>query len=100
VRTNARELKALARVQAERVNPGRGAMEWFIPMKGFCSYSIPGGPLHDPGADRAYVETLKQELRKDIPVHIRDLDINDPAFATEAAEHLIDLVNKEQRGQR
>jgi uncharacterized protein (UPF0261 family) len=75
-------------------------MEWFIPMKGFCSYSTPGGPLHDPDTDRAYVETLKKELRKGIPLHIRDRDINDPAFATEAAEHLIDMVNKQLKGHR
>ncbi len=92
VRTNADELKALAKVQAERVNPGKGPIEWFIPMKGFCSYSVEGGPLFNPEADKAYVDTLKSELRQDIPLHIRDLDINDPAFATEVAEHLIDLV--------
>jgi uncharacterized protein (UPF0261 family) len=94
VRTNAEELRALARVQAERVNPGKGPIEWFIPMKGFCSYSTPGGPLHNPEADRIYVETLKQELRRDIPIHIRDLDINDPAFATEAAEHLVAMLKQ------
>jgi uncharacterized protein (UPF0261 family) len=92
-------LKALARVQAERVNPGKGPIEWFIPMKGFCSYSTRGGPLYNPEADRIYVETLKKELREDIPVHIRDLDINDPAFAAEAAEHLIDMVKQHRRGE-
>lgn len=63
-------------------------------MKGFCSYSVEGGPLYNPEADRAYIETLKRELRNDIPVYIRDLDINDPAFATEAAEYLAALVKK------
>ena len=99
VRTNAEELQKLARVQAERVNPAKGPIEWFIPMKGFCSYSTPGGPLHNPEADRIYVETLKEELRQDIPIHIRDLDINDPVFATEAAEHLITLVQQQHRGE-
>ncbi len=99
VRTNADELKALARVQAERVNPGKGPIEWFIPMKGFCSYSIEGGPLYNPEADRVYVETLQEELREDIPLHIRDLDINHPAFAAEAAEHLIAMVKQHHRGE-
>ncbi|MBA7671556.1 hypothetical protein ES703_79715 [subsurface metagenome] len=94
VRTNANELRELAKEQAKRVNTGKGPIEWFIPMKGFCSYSVEGGPLYNPEADRAYVETIKSELREDIPVYIRDLDINDPAFATEAAEHLIALVKK------
>jgi uncharacterized protein (UPF0261 family) len=98
VRTNADELRELAKVQAKRVNPGKGPMEWFIPMKGFCSYSVEGGPLYDPEADRVYVDALKAELRKDIPVHIRDLDINDPRFVTEAAEHLIEMVRKHLAG--
>jgi uncharacterized protein (UPF0261 family) len=98
VRTNADELKALAKVQAERVNPGKGPIEWFIPMKGFCSYSVEGGPLYNPEADKAYVDMLKSELRQDIPLYIRDLDINDPAFAAEVAEHLVSLVKKNLAG--
>jgi uncharacterized protein (UPF0261 family) len=94
VRTNADELTALAKEQARRINPGKGPIEWFIPMNGFCSYSVKGGPLYNQEADRAYVETLKSELREDIPVYIRELDINDPAFASEAAMHLITMVRK------
>ena len=97
VRTHADELTALAKEQAKRVNSGKGPIEWFIPMKGFCSYSVEGGPLYNPEADRAYVETLQSELRDDIPVYIRDLDINDPAFASEAAQHLTALVKKHHK---
>jgi uncharacterized protein (UPF0261 family) len=94
VRTNSEELRALAAEQARRVNAAKGPVTWFIPVKGFCSYSVEGGPLHDPEADRVYIDTLKEELRDDIPVYIRELDINDSAFATEAAEYLIDVVRK------
>ncbi|MGM0365841.1 MAG: Tm-1-like ATP-binding domain-containing protein [Actinomycetota bacterium] len=96
VRTNAEELRALAREQAKRVNPAKGHIEWFIPMKGFCSYSVEGGPLYDPEADKAYVEALKSELRDDIYVRVIDRDINDPVFATMAAERLVELMRKEQ----
>jgi uncharacterized protein (UPF0261 family) len=64
-------------------------------MKGFCSYSVEGGPLYSPEADRAYLEALKSALRDDIPLHIRDLDINNAAFVTEAAKHLIAMLEKE-----
>lgn len=43
-------------------------------------------------ANNIYVETLKKELREDIPVNVLDLDINDPIFATKVAESLIDMV--------
>ena len=94
VRTNSKELVALAKEQAKRINPAKGPVEWFIPAKGFCSYSVQGGPLYDPEADRAYIDMLMNELRDDIPVHLRETDINDPEFVTEAAEHLIALLEK------
>lgn len=92
VQNNAEEFKALAVEQAKRVNIAKGPIKWFIPMKGFCSYSIKGQPFYDPEANNIYVETLKKELREDIPINVLDLDINDPIFATKVAESLIDMV--------
>ncbi|MBC8389959.1 MAG: Tm-1-like ATP-binding domain-containing protein [Actinobacteria bacterium] len=94
VQNNAEEFKALAIEQAKRVNPSKGPVKWFIPMKGFCSYSIKGQPFYDPEANNIYVETLKKELREDIPVNVLDLDINDPIFATKVAESLIDMISE------
>ncbi|MES0341427.1 MAG: Tm-1-like ATP-binding domain-containing protein, partial [Candidatus Humimicrobiaceae bacterium] len=94
VRVNAEEMKKLAKEQAGRVGKGKELVEWFVPMEGFCSYSIKGQPLYDSRSDKAYLESLKKELNKDIPIHVRETDINDPAFATEIAEHLIKLMNK------
>ncbi len=94
VQNNAEEFKALAVEQAKRVNPAKGPVKWFIPMKGFCSYSIKGQPFYDPEANNIYVETLKKELKKDIPVNVLDLDINDPIFAAKVAESLIDMIRE------
>lgn len=94
VRVNAEEMKKLAKEQAGRVGSGKGLIEWFVPMGGFCSYSIKGQPLYDPSSDKAYLETLKKELKKDIPIYVRETDINDPAFATEIADHLTKLMSK------
>jgi uncharacterized protein (UPF0261 family) len=94
VRVNEDEMEALAREQAKRVGKGNGFTEWFVPMGGFCSYSTRGQQLHDPGSDKAYLETLKQVIHKDIPLYVRDTDVNDPVFVTEAAEHLVALMKK------
>ncbi len=94
VRTNREELIELAKEQAKRVNPAKGPVEWFIPMKGFCQYSVEDGPIYNPEADEAYLETLESELRKDIPIYVRDTDINDPAFTIEMAEHLMAMMEK------
>ena len=94
VRTSKKELIELAKEQAKRVNTAKGQVAWFIPIKGFCQYSIKGGPIYNPEADKAYLETLKENLRPDIPVFIRKTDINDPYFATEMAEYLLDMLSK------
>ncbi|MCJ7473064.1 MAG: Tm-1-like ATP-binding domain-containing protein, partial [Actinobacteria bacterium] len=75
-------------------NPAKGPVEWFIPMKGFCSHSVEGAPIHDHESDMAYVDELKKQLRDDIPINTRDTDINDPVFAAEIAKRLIELMKK------
>jgi len=92
VRTSAEEGRALAREQAKRVNPAKGPVEWFIPTRGFCSHSVEGAPNYDPEADQAYTDEIRKQLREDIPVHTRDTHINDPAFTTEVAERLIEIM--------
>jgi len=93
-RATAEELAKFAKEQAKRVNNAKGPIEWFIPMKGFCSYTVEGEKFYDPEADKVYVDTLKKELRKDIPVHVLDKDINDPEFAGKAAERLLEIMKK------
>lgn len=97
VRTSKEELIALAKEQAKRVNSARGPVAWFVPIKGFCQYSVEGGPLYDPEADKAYLQTLKEELRSDIPIFVRKTDINDPAFALEMAEYLLKMMKGKRK---
>jgi len=99
VRTNREELIALAKEQAKRVNPAKGPVAWFVPMKGFCQYSVKGGPIYNPEADKVYLETLKKQLRPDIPVFVRETDINDPAFAVEMAEYLLKIMKKKGKNE-
>lgn len=89
---NKDEFISLAKEQAKRVNESKGPIEWFIPMNGFCSNSTIGEPFYDLESNEAYVETLRKYLRKDIPIHIYKLDINDPGFVQPMAERLIKLI--------
>jgi uncharacterized protein (UPF0261 family) len=63
-----------------------------IPTAGYDSYAVKGMGFFDPEADAAFVAELKANLPKSIRVVERDTHIEDPAFATEAAETLIGLV--------
>jgi uncharacterized protein (UPF0261 family) len=48
--------------------------------------------FYDPQADAAFVTALKQSLPKNIRVVERNTHIDDPAFAVEAAQMLIDMI--------
>ena len=65
-----------------------------IPTAGYDSYAVEGCGFCDPDADRCFVQALKAGLPANIRVIERDTHIDDPAFATEAAELLIELMER------
>jgi uncharacterized protein (UPF0261 family) len=94
VRLTGEEQVAVAREIARRLQGASRPITFMIPRRGFDSYSAEGEGFWDPEADAAFVETLKGELPPAVRVVERDLDINDPEFATEAANNLIELMRR------
>ncbi|MGA2990299.1 MAG: Tm-1-like ATP-binding domain-containing protein [Candidatus Korobacteraceae bacterium] len=88
VRTSRKEMAAVGRVMAERLNRAKGPVAFVLPLKGWSIYGAPGGPLHDARADAAFVRALTRGLRPAICVHRLPLHINDPAFAEYCCELL------------
>jgi uncharacterized protein (UPF0261 family) len=64
----------------------------YFPLQGISVVSAPGGPYHWPEADAALLESLQRHLRKDIPLHVMDMHINDPRFAGAMAEGLLEMI--------
>jgi len=92
VRLNKAEMVGLAREVARRLQYTKGAAVFLIPTAGYDSYSVKGQGFHDPEADSAFVSELKAHLPGNIHIIERDRHIEDPDFATEAAELLIALI--------
>ena len=88
VRTSRREMAAVGRVLAERLNRAKGPVAIVLPLKGWSIYGAPGAPLHDAAADAALLRSLSQDLRKSISIHRLPLHINDPPFAEYCCELL------------
>ena len=65
VRTSRKEMAAVGRVLAERLNRAKGPVAFVLPLKGWSIYGAPGGPLHDARADAAFVRALTRGLRPD-----------------------------------
>jgi len=86
------EMADVGREVGRRLSSTRNDAVFLIPKAGYDSYATRGEPFYDPEADAAFVEALRASLPARIAVIERDFDINNPAFATEAATTLIRLM--------
>ena len=91
VRTDVDENATLGRIIAGKLNASIGPVAVYLPLQGLSVISAPGGPYHWPEADAALFDSLTTHLRKDIPVHTFDMDINNPAFAQAMADGLLGM---------
>lgn len=92
MRTNPEECTELGRILAEKTNAYSAPVTVLIPGGGISVISAPGQPFHDPAADTALFESLKSNLRDDIPVIESEANINDNAFAQLCADTLIEKL--------
>ena len=97
LRLNKAEMAAVGREIARRLQHTTAEAVFMIPTAGYDSYAVKGKGFYDPEADAAFVTELKANLPANFRVIERDTHIEDPAFATEAVELLISLIEK-QRG--
>jgi uncharacterized protein (UPF0261 family) len=95
VKASRADLAEVGRVMAERLNTATGPTAVFVPRRGWSIYGAPGGVLHDAAGNRALLKTLKQDLRKDIPITEIDAHINDDAFIDACVERLIHYLKNE-----
>ena len=95
IRTDPAENAELGRIIAEKLNLSIGPVAVYFPLQGISVISAPGGPYYWPEADGALLESLHKYLRKDIPVHVMDMNINDPRFARAMAEGLLAMNPKQ-----
>ncbi|MCG3197318.1 MAG: hypothetical protein GHCLOJNM_01803 [bacterium] len=95
MRTNVEENRELGRILAEKLNQSLGPVTVLFPLKGLSMIDSPGGPFWWPEADQALLGSLKEDLRRDIPVVELDHNINDPEFARICAEELLKMMRRE-----
>ena len=92
MRTNAVENLELGKILAQKLNASQGPVSVLLPRKAISVISAHGQSFHDPEADCALFDTLKKNIRSDIPVIEMDAEINDPAFAERCARVLIEQI--------
>lgn len=88
MRTTPEECAELGRRIARKLNAAKGPVTLFIPLGGISLIDTEGQPFHDPEADRALFDALRESLGEGVEVREMQEDINDPGFARAMAERL------------
>ena len=94
VRASHDEMIALGHLFAERLNMAEGPVVIAVPTQGLSIPNVPDGPFWNPEADAAFLETLRMELRDNIPIYTFDRHVNDPEYGRQVADVFIELMNK------
>ena len=93
LRTNSKETEEIAYQTAIRINKSIGPVVVFWPAKGVSDYDRPGKHFHDPVANMSWRDTMKKNLRTDIPFLEQNLHINDPKFGALCADWMLRKLN-------
>lgn len=94
MRTTPAECAELGEEIADKLNQATGPVALFIPRGGTSGIATPGGPFHDPAADAALVDALRERLDGVVEVHEHDRDINAPGFGRAMADRLHQLYQQ------
>ena len=78
---------------ATKANANAGRVAILNPLKALSLISAEGQAFHDPSADAALFESIRQHAK----VEVIDLqeEINSPAFAQACVEKLLQLIESE-----
>ncbi len=92
MRTTPEECAELGRRIARKLNAATGPTALFVPLRGVSTIDVEGQVFHDPTADEALFETLREHVDASrVELRELDLDVNDERFALAMANRLHEL---------
>jgi uncharacterized protein (UPF0261 family) len=97
VRATPQELNHIGKVVAKKLNLAKGPLKVFIPLRGFCTPDREGSALFDPDGNNAFINSLKNNLNKQIPIIEVDAHINDSEFIDLATEEFMKMINDNKK---
>jgi uncharacterized protein (UPF0261 family) len=93
MRTTREECAELGRRIARKLAAATGPVALFVPLGGVSMIDAEGQPFHDPDADAALFDALREGLAgSTVELIEMDNNVNDPEFAVAMAEKLDSLV--------
>jgi uncharacterized protein (UPF0261 family) len=94
MRTTPDECRELGRRIGRKLSGATGPTALFVPLKGVSMIATEGQPFHDPEADAALLEGLRETLGDNVEVHELDSDVNDESFSLAMADRLDEMIRE------
>jgi uncharacterized protein (UPF0261 family) len=85
------ELRAVAKVFAEKLNRASGPVRVLVPLKGWSSVDYPGNPTYDPQEDYIFAEALREKLKPEIQIIEVDANMEDDPFAQAVVKTALEI---------
>lgn len=100
MRTNSNECARIGHWIGEKLNACAGPVEFLLPLKGVSAISVAGAAFHDPNADAALFQALRDTVVETDMRRIRevDADINDPIFVAAIVEAFGQVMRRSSNG--
>ena len=95
MRTTPAEAREIGIRLAERLNSARGPVKLLLPLEGISLIDVEGEPFHDPEADTALFDAIRENISEEIELHELNTNINDPAFAQACAKALLGMLSND-----
>jgi uncharacterized protein (UPF0261 family) len=92
MRTTPEECRELGRQIGRKLSAATGPVALYVPLRGVSMIAVEGQVFHDPAADAALLEGLREGLAPSVEVHEEDVDVNDPGFARSVADRLDEMI--------
>jgi uncharacterized protein (UPF0261 family) len=92
MRTTPEECAELGRRIARKLSAATGPVTLFVPTQGVSMIDAPGQAFHDPEADAALFDAVREGLGSNVELVEMDCNVNDEAFATAMADKLDSYV--------
>lgn len=92
MRLSREETLFLAGQLRDKLNRATSAVKVLVPLGGWSAADGPGAPLDEPALNRLFIDHLRDGLSPSIEVKEVGQHINDPAFADQAAQAMIEML--------
>jgi uncharacterized protein (UPF0261 family) len=96
MRTTPDENQRLGSLLARKLNRSSGPVAVFLPLRGISELDSPRGIFWNPEANDALFQSIKDEIRNNIPVYEIDCNINDEAFSNRVSAKLLEFLEDEK----